>query len=196
MNRSVLAVAGLALGTAPNFTHYLGFLSPLTNRNDWISGLATGLAAAVAATLFIAITVAILHCEHPFASFVFQADCEALPDATRLSTAVSISALELTSFKITFWVITLIGFLMLTAIGSILFAIGAFSRSTQRSATVANGSVYMSALMLAIVINLAIIAPGLLVLQPLRLWRTTRAERNAVTPRHRFRGMLPIFRCL
>jgi hypothetical protein len=183
----VLAVAGLALGTAPNFYHYLSLFRPLANRNDWIAGLATGLAAAIAATLFISIAVLILHREllptHGLCQLLKQ-----FVDTMRLSTAVSISSLELTSFKITFWVIVLVGFLVLTAIGAVLFAIHAFSIGVQRTATIANGSVYMSALALAIVINMAVIAPGLLLLQPMRLWRTKRAERGAITPRHRFRG--------
>jgi hypothetical protein len=44
-------------------------------------------------------------------------------------------------------------------------------------------------LLLAMVLNAAIIAPGLLLLQPFQLWRVMRAQRRAVTPRQRFRGV-------
>lgn len=46
----------------------------------------------------------------------------------------------------------------------------------------------MSILALSIVVNVAIIFPALLLLQPFRLWRVIRTERQAVTPRQRFRG--------
>jgi calcium permeable stress-gated cation channel len=48
----------------------------------------------------------------------------------------------------------------------------------------------MSILALSIVISLAVISPALLLLQPVRLWRVLRAERQALTPRQRFRGRL------
>jgi hypothetical protein len=57
----VLAAAGLALANAPDFAHYLPFLQPLANQNDWVSGVASGFAAAVGATVFIMMAVAVLH---------------------------------------------------------------------------------------------------------------------------------------
>jgi hypothetical protein len=108
-------------------------------------------------------------------------------DTNRLSTEVSISMWELTSLKMTFWVLTIVGFVFLTVAGALLFAVRAFDLHDKQSATVANGSIYMTALLLAMIINVAIIAPGLLLLQPVRLWTVKRAERHALTPRHRFR---------
>lgn len=87
----------------------------------------------------------------------------------------------------TFWVITIVGFIFLTVVGAILFAVHAIDLHDKRSATIANGSVYMSVLLLGFILNVAIIAPGLLLLQPVRLWKIQRAERHAITPRHRFR---------
>jgi hypothetical protein len=105
----------------------------------------------------------------------------------RLSTKVSISAWELASFQLIFWALTIVGFVFLTVVGSLMFAVRAFDTNTQRSATIANGSIYMTALLLALVFNVAIIAPGLLMLQPFRLWSIRRAEPHIITPRHRFR---------
>lgn len=46
----------------------------------------------------------------------------------------------------------------------------------------------MTVLGLTIVTNVALIVPGLLLLQPMRLWNVLKAERQAITPRQRFRG--------
>jgi len=51
----------------------------------------------------------------------------------------------------------------------------------------------MSILALALVLNVAIIFPACLLLQPFRLWRVLRAEKQAVTPRQRFRGICFVF---
>jgi len=59
----VTAASGLALATAPDVAHYLPFLQPLVNGNTLASGLATTLAPAVAATLFIVIALAIINCK-------------------------------------------------------------------------------------------------------------------------------------
>lgn len=63
---AVTAAAGLALTTAPDVAHYLPFLAPLLsvkNAGDSIaSGLATVLAPAVAAALFISLAVALINC--------------------------------------------------------------------------------------------------------------------------------------
>jgi len=73
-------------------------------------------------------------------------------------------------------------------VGALLFAMQAFSTGDTPSQSVASGSVYMAALALTIIIQIAIIFPAILLLQPLRLWRVVRAEKQAVTPRQRFRG--------
>lgn len=78
----------------------------------------------------------------------------------------------------------------LTSIGGILFALQAFSAGSNETRSIANGAVYMTVLALTIVINLTIIVPGVLMLQPLRLWNILKAERQAVTPRQRFRGKI------
>lgn len=60
---TVAAVAGLAIGTAPDMTHYFPFLSPLLGASDLAAGLATVFAPAVAASVFIFLALAIVHCE-------------------------------------------------------------------------------------------------------------------------------------
>ena len=103
--------------------------------------------------------------------------------------SVSISANQLLIFKVTFFVLTAAGALWLIAIGAILFSMQALSTNTNPTTSVANGAVYMSVLALSLVLNVAIIFPACLVLQPFRLWHVIRAEKHAVTPRQRFRGI-------
>ena len=57
------AVAGLAVATAPDYAHYLTFFLPLANGNTLGAGIATGLAAAIATTLFMGIAVTIIQCK-------------------------------------------------------------------------------------------------------------------------------------
>lgn len=103
--------------------------------------------------------------------------------------SASISGNQLLVFKITFFVLTAVGTLWLVAIGAILFSLHALNTNTAVTKSISDGAVYMSILALAVVLNVAIIYPAILLLQPLRLWRVLRAERQAVTPRQRFRGM-------
>lgn len=103
---------------------------------------------------------------------------------------VSVSSGQLLVFKTTFLILTAVAAVWLIAIGAILFAVQALSDGTSASQTIANGSIYMSALAMVIIINVAIIFPALLLLQPFRLLRLRRAERESVTPRQGFRGKL------
>lgn len=77
----------------------------------------------------------------------------------------------------------------LTAIGAILFALQAFDTNSGQTRTLTSGAVYMTVLTFAIVINMSFIVPGLLLLQPMRLWNVLKTERVAITPRQRFRCM-------
>lgn len=76
----------------------------------------------------------------------------------------------------------------LIAIGGILFALQAFDVNSGQTRAITSGTVYMTVLALTIVINVTFIVPGLLLLQPMRLWNVLKSERLAVTPRQRFRG--------
>ena len=84
--------------------------------------------------------------------------------------------------------LVLVGGVWLFTVGAILFAFNAFETSVAESPVVANGAIYMSAFAMALIVNVAIIAPALLMLQPFHLWRVLRDEKAAVTPRQRFRG--------
>lgn len=103
---------------------------------------------------------------------------------------MSVSGSQLTTFKATFFILVAVAGIWLSAAGSLIFAIGPLNNdaSQGREKTVANGSIYMSACLLAFVLNAAVIAPALLLLQPRRLWRVTRDVKYALTPRQRFRG--------
>ena len=107
---------------------------------------------------------------------------------TGLRGTVSISSGQLLVFKLSFFILTVIGAIWLVLVGALLFAARAFSADTVTSQTIANGSIYMSALAMILVLNVAVIFPALLILQPVRLWRLTRAEKEALTPRQGFRG--------
>jgi nitric oxide reductase large subunit len=110
--------------------------------------------------------------------------------ATGLRGSVSVSSGQLLVFKITFFILTAAAIIGLITVGALLFAVPTFSAGGPKSQTVANGSIYMSALAMVIVLNVAVIFPALLLLQPFRLWRVRRAEKEAVTPRQTFRGEL------
>ena len=110
--------------------------------------------------------------------------------ATGLRGSVSVSSGQLLVFKITFFILTAAAIIGLITVGALLFAVPTFSAGRPKSQTVANGSIYMSALAMVIVLNVAVIFPALLLLQPFRLWRVRRAEKEAVTPRQTFRGEL------
>lgn len=92
------------------------------------------------------------------------------------------------SYKAVFFVLTVVGAMWFTAVGALVFSMNALALGTDRASTVANGSIYMSAFFLALVFNVAILAPGLLLLQPGRLRSVLTRERHSITPRERFRG--------
>ena len=110
-------------------------------------------------------------------------------DIARFSGHISVSGSQMTAFKTTFIVLTVMGGVWLTAIGAVLYFVNA-SHHWGPARTLADGSIFMTILVLALIINVAIVAPGLLMLQPFRLWRVARDERRAITPRQRFRGRL------
>jgi hypothetical protein len=108
--------------------------------------------------------------------------------ATTLRGAVSISSGQLLVFKATFFILSAVAAIWLITVGALLFAVQAFNSGGSTSKAVANGSIYMSAFAMVIVINVAVIFPALLLLQPFHLWHVRRAEKEAVTPRQTFRG--------
>ncbi len=57
----MIAVSGLAVSTGPDVAHYFPFLLPMTTGNQLGAGVATCLAAAVAAILFITIACVVLN---------------------------------------------------------------------------------------------------------------------------------------
>lgn len=109
-------------------------------------------------------------------------------DASRFSGDISVTSAQRTTYKATFFLLCVIGVMWLTAVGAVVFAMSAFATGSKRPSSVANGSIYMSAFFLALIFNVAIVAPGLLLLQPLRLKNVLWREQRAITPRQRFRG--------
>lgn len=109
--------------------------------------------------------------------------------AAKIHGSTSRSGNQLFVFRIAFYVLVLVVVIWLTAIAGVLFALQAFNTNSGQIRSITSGAVYMSVLALAIVISIAIIVPGLLLLQPIRLWNVLTMERLAVTPRQRFRGM-------
>ena len=169
----VLGAAGLALATSPDLVHYLPFLSPVVAHNNIPSGLATALAPAVAASLFVGLAMFGIH------------------RAARHSGAVSVTVVRIKAFKAVFWVIVIVAGVWLVAAASILFGAHALDERSSQAPSIANGSVAIALLLLLITINVAIIVPGLLLLQPVRLWKQYRRKKKAVTPRQHFRAVYP-----
>ena len=69
----------------------------------------------------------------------------------------------------------------------------AININTGITRSLANGAMYMSTFFLALILNVAIIIPACLVLQPFQLWAVVRAEKQAITPRQNFRGKYMTF---
>lgn len=61
----MIAVAGLAVAAGPDVAHYLPFLLPMTTGSQVGAGVATCLAAAVAAILFITIACVVINRTSP-----------------------------------------------------------------------------------------------------------------------------------
>lgn len=173
LGAGLTAVAGLAVSPAPDVAHYLPFLEPLLTTTALASGIATVLVPALAATLFIALAIRLINL------------------VSKIHGSISRSGNQLSGFRITFYVLGCLGTIWLVAVGSILFALRAFSINAGQTRSIANGAVYMAVLALAIIICVAIVVPGFLLLQPIRLWTVLKAEARAVTPRQRFRAVYP-----
>ncbi|OJA12346.1 hypothetical protein AZE42_02784 [Rhizopogon vesiculosus] len=173
LSTGLTAVAGLVLGAAPNVAHYLSFLNPLSEHGDLASGLATSLAPAIGATLFTAIALIIIKW------------------ATTWSGAVSSSGVRMFAVKLVFYTLAVVVAAFTITVGALLFALEAFSLGDDIAKTVSTGCVYMGAFAFVLIINVAVIYPGLMLLQPFRLWSILHSERDAVTPRQRFRAVYP-----
>lgn len=169
----VLACAGLAMVTYPDVAHYLPFLGPVAERNNIQSGLATALAPAVAASLFVGLAMYGVH------------------RAAHHSGAVSVTVVRIKAFKAVFWVIVIVAGVWIVTAASLIFGARALDTQTRTASSVANGSVAAALFLFLITINLAIIVPGLLLLQPIHLWRMRRRQKRATTPRQHFRAIYP-----
>lgn len=185
-NDAVTAVAGLAVATAPEFAHYIPFFIPLASGNFFGAGVAICLAAAIAMTLFMGAGLYVLQCKSRM-SFS-EPRSRSCSDSSQLWRTPSLSGLQMVAFKTGFYVLAILGSVWLFTVGAVLFAFDSLSTSTAPSSAIANGAIYMSVFAAAVLINLAVIFPALLMLQPLRLWRVLKEEMVAVTPRQRFRG--------
>ncbi|KAG8689807.1 hypothetical protein FRC11_000472, partial [Ceratobasidium sp. 423] len=170
---TLIPVVGLALAGAPDVARYLPFLTRLSGRNDLGASIATTVAPALAATLFIVLALLMVN------------------RAARFSGPASVSGERLRSFKATFYVLTFVATAWIIAAGALIFGVEAFANRSQRSMTVADGTTYIAVLLMVIILNAAVIAPGFQILQPVRLWRMYRAKRKAITPRQRFRAIYP-----
>ncbi|KZT74967.1 hypothetical protein DAEQUDRAFT_659370 [Daedalea quercina L-15889] len=166
-------VAALFLSTAPDFAHYFPFLMRLDEGNQFGAGIATNLVPAILALLFIAFVLKVI-------TFIGQ-----------LLPSVSLSGSQLLMFKTVFYVITVVGGIAFFTAGAVLFAMHSWSIDIGDSASVADGIIYMSVLALLVLLVAAVIFPGVLLLQPIRLIRVVRHEKEAVTSRQRFRAVYP-----
>jgi hypothetical protein len=142
-------------------------------HNNIQSGIATALAPAIAASLFVGLAMFGIH------------------RAARHSGSISVTVVRIKAFQAVFWVIVIVAGMWIVAAGSLIFGAHALDRQDGQTQSVATGSIATAVFLLFIVINVAIIVPGLLLLQPVRLWRLYRAKKKAVTPRQEFRAMYP-----
>ncbi|KAH9937349.1 uncharacterized protein B0H18DRAFT_950236 [Fomitopsis serialis] len=166
-------VAALFLSTAPDFAHYFPFLMRLNEGQQFGAGIATDLVPALLVVLFIAVILKIV-------TYIGQ-----------LFPSVSLSGSQLLMFKTVFYVLTVVGGIALFTAGAVLFAMHSWSIDIGDSASVADGIIYMSMLALLLLLAVAVVFPGLLLLQPIRLIRVVRHEREAITSRQRFRAVYP-----
>lgn len=111
---------------------------------------------------------------------------------TTWSGIVSVSGVRILAVKLVFYTLAVVVAAFTITVGALLFALEAFSLGDNIAKTVSTGCVYMGAFAFILIINVAVIYPGLMLLQPFRLWCVLHSERDAVTPRQRFRGKSPI----
>ncbi|KZP00877.1 hypothetical protein CALVIDRAFT_493343, partial [Calocera viscosa TUFC12733] len=171
---TILPVCSLALSDAPDFAHNLPFLNDLTQTSLGPS-LAITLAPALAGTLFVFIALVIVN--------YFSRFCG----------SPSVFGAQFIAFKATFLILTVIAGVWLIAVSALLFGLESFNLGSNQAASVADGSIYIAVLCLTVVLNLACIAPALLLINLPRLWKVWRASRKAITPRERFRAIYPHF---
>ncbi|KIJ21976.1 hypothetical protein PAXINDRAFT_63506 [Paxillus involutus ATCC 200175] len=169
----ITAASSLALGITPGISHYLPFFQSLSLHDGLGSGIATTLAPAVAVAVFVTIAVSIITW------------------TTRWTRSVSVSAVQFLTLKIIYTLLTFAVAIWIVVVGGLLFALEAFGDGVGLMKTIATGSVYMGTFAFFIVVSAAVIVPGLLLLQPLRLWSVLRSEKDALTPRERFRAVYP-----
>jgi hypothetical protein len=58
----VIATAGLAVATVPDFAHYILFFWSMATHNDLVTGLVTVLVPSVTAMVFILLALLALYC--------------------------------------------------------------------------------------------------------------------------------------
>ena len=186
----VTAAIGLALTPAPDVAHFLPFLQPLLlQANTIAAGIATVFVPAVAATIIISLGLAAIKCKFSCHLKNINNPSKDSTGVAKIHGSVSISANQILVFKVTFFVLTVVGTLWTLAIGAILFSMQAINSNTGITLSLANGAMYMSTFLLALILNVAIIIPACLALQPFQFWAVVRAEKHAITPRQNFRGM-------
>ncbi|KAH7100165.1 hypothetical protein BKA62DRAFT_801451 [Auriculariales sp. MPI-PUGE-AT-0066] len=170
---AVTAAVGLALADAPDLAQYLHFFRPIADATNIGSGLATTFAPAVAATLFICIALALVH------------------RASRYSGTPSVTVAELNAFRASFFIMVAICGFWIVSVGAVIFSTSSLDEGRAETQTVSNGTIYVAGFLMVLLMNAAIIAPGLQLLRPFHLAKTLSRQRRAVTPRQRFRAMYP-----
>jgi TRAP-type C4-dicarboxylate transport system permease small subunit len=156
--------------TQPEVVHYLPWLGPVARQDNLQSALATAIAPALASVLFVWISLA------------------AIRKAARYSGAVSVSVARLKAFKAVFWVLVIVAGIWVVAVGALIVGASGLDDGRSTTSKIANGSVTTAIFLFIILLNIAVIAPGLLLLQPVRLWKSWKAKKRARTPRQLFRG--------
>ncbi|ORX33503.1 hypothetical protein BD324DRAFT_658318 [Kockovaella imperatae] len=169
----IVPFLGLSVATAPGFAHYLGLLTPLERSDGFGSGVAQGLAPALAVILATATAVLLTNHFSTQVKVVSRVHQEAL------------------CFKATFYLLLFTTLFWLITVAALEFAVQSLVLEVQSARFVGDGAIFSTWFVFIILLNIAVIVPALYLLQPKRLWNFFCSRRRTTTPRQRFRRTAP-----
>ncbi|ODO03038.1 hypothetical protein I350_05883 [Cryptococcus amylolentus CBS 6273] len=168
---------GLAVGTAPGLSYYLGLFKPLARSDGFGSGFVEGLVPAIILSLAMGTSI-----------WFVEKLAERVHSVTHLRR-------KLLAYKATFWLLATLQLwvMLLWVILTIAleYATQNFVLGVQKARGVGDGASWSSWFIFVLLLNIAFIAPGLYLLQGKRLLSYRLSMGKAVTPRKLFRLRQP-----
>ncbi|WVQ76699.1 hypothetical protein IAR50_006373 [Cryptococcus sp. DSM 104548] len=164
---------GLAVGTAPGFSYYLGLLKPLARSDGFESGFVEGLVPAIVLSLVMGASI-----------WFVEKLSERVHTVTRTKQ-------KLLAYKATFWLLLWVMLVWVILTIALEYASQNLIQGVQKARGVGDGTIWSSWFIFVLLLNLAIIAPGLYLLQGKRLSNYLARRGKAVTPRQLFRLRQP-----